>query len=75
MRGLPGSRLPRVDSRVLFALRSLGADVERLPEIPAELADYIAKLTPEDLERIRNDVRELERLGLLKKGSAALVAR
>jgi hypothetical protein len=28
-----------VDLGVLFALRSLGADVDRLPEIPAELAD------------------------------------
>lgn len=51
--------------RVLFALRSLGADVDRLPEIHTELADYIAGLTPEDLERIRGDVEELERLGLL----------
>lgn len=53
--------------RVLSTLRFLGADVERLPEIPAELADYIASLTSEDLERIRGDVKELERLGLLPK--------
>lgn len=49
-----------MDSRVLFALRSLGADIDRLPAIPDELADYIAGLTPEDLERIRGDVEELE---------------
>jgi hypothetical protein len=33
------------DSRVLFALRSLGADVGRLPEIPEELAEWIAERT------------------------------
>jgi hypothetical protein len=52
--------------RVLFALRFLGADVDRLPEIPGELAEYIAALTPEDLEQIRGDVKELERVGLLR---------
>lgn len=51
---------------VVANLRSLGADVDRLLEIPRELADYIAKLTPGDLERIRQDVQELERLGLLE---------
>ena len=56
-------------SRVLLALRSLGADPAQLPEIPQELADYIAKLTLEDLERIRNDAKELERLGLLPKAA------
>ena len=55
--------------RVGVALRSLGADVERLPKIPQELAEYIATLTPEDLERIRGDVRELKRLGLLPGNS------
>jgi hypothetical protein len=39
--------------------------VERLPEIPQELADYIAKLTPEDIDRIRGDIRELEQVRLL----------
>jgi hypothetical protein len=52
--------------RVLENLRALGADVDRLPEIPEELASYIAALTPEDLERIRGDVLEVERLGLLQ---------
>jgi hypothetical protein len=46
-----------MDSRVLFALRSLGANPAELPEIPDELADYIAGLTPQDLERIRGDVQ------------------
>lgn len=55
-----------MDSRVLFALRSPGVDVNRLPEIPEELAAYIARLTPDDIERIRGDVQELERLGLLE---------
>ena len=55
--------------RVLFALRALGADVDRLPEIPAELTEYIAVLTPEDLERMRGDVRELERIGLLERNT------
>jgi hypothetical protein len=65
MAGPPGTTLQRVDSRVLFALRSLGTDVERLPEIPPELMDYIASLTLADLERIRNDMKELARLGLV----------
>jgi hypothetical protein len=34
-------------------------------EDPSGVADYIARLTPEDVERIRNDVKELERIGLL----------
>jgi hypothetical protein len=46
-------------------LRALGVAVERLPEIPQELADYIAKLTPEDIDRIRGDIRELEQVRLL----------
>ena len=54
-----------MDARLLENLRALGADTERLPKIPEELADYIAALTPEDLNRIRKDVRELERLELL----------
>ena len=54
--------------RLLANLRALGGDIDRLPEIPEELADYIASLTPEDLERIRQDVRELERIGLLPAG-------
>ena len=45
--------------------RALAADVDRLPEIPAALAEWIARLTPEDLERIRRDANELERIGLL----------
>ena len=59
------------DSRrdpLIANLRALGADVSRLLEIPDELAVYIAALTPEDLERIRNDVKELERIGLLPAG-------
>lgn len=51
-------------ARVLEKLRALGADVERLPKIPLELADHVATLTPEDIERIRADVRELKRLGV-----------
>jgi hypothetical protein len=52
--------------RVLENLRALGADVDRLPEIPRELVAWIAGLTPEDLDRIRHDARELERIGLLR---------
>jgi hypothetical protein len=52
--------------RVKGNLDALGADVDRLPEIPQELADYIARLAPEDLERIQNDVDALERAGLVK---------
>lgn len=58
-----------MDTRILENLRALGADADQLPEIPQELADYIAGLTPEDLERIRKDVRELERLGLLQNSA------
>lgn len=61
------ARLRAVDSLVLFALRSLGPDPAQMPEISQELADYIAALTPEDFERIRGDVKELERLGLVPK--------
>jgi hypothetical protein len=54
------------DRRVIENLRALGVpDPERLPRIPEELLDYIARLTPEQLDRIRGDVRELERIGLL----------
>jgi hypothetical protein len=56
-----------VNARLLENLRALGADVDRLPEIPRELADNIAGLTSEDLERIREDVGALERLGLLPR--------
>jgi hypothetical protein len=49
--------------RVLENLRALGADIDRLPEIPPELAEYIAAMTPEDLERIRADMKGLERIG------------
>lgn len=38
---------PRDSGRVLSALRSLGADVDRLPGIPKELAGYISGLKPE----------------------------
>jgi hypothetical protein len=41
-----------------------------LPEIPKDLADYIARLTPDDIERVRGDVEELERLGLLSSDRA-----
>lgn len=54
-----------MDPRVLQNLRALGADVDRLPEIPCELADYVASLTPEDVERIGADMRERERMGLI----------
>lgn len=57
---------------VVANLRALGADVDRPLEIPDELADYIAALTPEDLEGIRGDIRELERMGLLPKCQAGL---
>lgn len=36
--------------RLLANLHALGADVDRLPEIPEELVEYIAGLIPEDLE-------------------------
>jgi hypothetical protein len=55
-----------VNPRLLQTLRSLGADVSRLPEIPEELAEWIAGLTPTSLERIRRSVRELEKIGLLE---------
>jgi len=58
-----------MDSRIMESLHALGADVDRLPEIPEELADYIATLIPADLERIRGDVKELERLGLVPKAA------
>jgi hypothetical protein len=48
-------------------LRALSADVDRLPEIPEELAEWIAALTPEDLERIRRDVKQREPAGLLPR--------
>lgn len=51
--------------RLLANLRALGADVDRLPGIPDELAEWITQRTPDDLERIRKDVRELERVRLL----------
>jgi hypothetical protein len=35
-----------------------------------ELSDYIAALTPEDVERIQEDVSEFERMGLLPKPKA-----
>jgi hypothetical protein len=56
-----------IDSRIRANLRILGADIERLPEIPPDLATYIASLTLEDLARLKEDVRELERLGLIPK--------
>jgi hypothetical protein len=56
-------------------LSSLGVDVDQLPEIPGELAEWIARLTPEDLERIRGDVKELERIGLLPKSTASRLKR
>lgn len=51
--------------RLSANLHALGADIDRLAEIPEELAEWIASRTPEDLERIRENVRELERIGLL----------
>ena len=63
----PTTKLGRMDALLLENLRALDADVEGPPEIPEALADYIARLTPEDIERIRDDVEELERLGLLPK--------
>lgn len=53
--------------RVLEGLRALGVDVQRLPKIPPELAELIESLTPEDLERIKGDVVELGRMGLLPR--------
>lgn len=58
-----------MDSRILSALRSLGAEFDRLSEIPRDLQQWIARLTPEDLERIRKDLRELERVGQRSTGS------
>lgn len=52
---------------MLTNLRALGADVDRLAEIPEELAEWIACRTPEDLERIRTDVKQFERLVLIAK--------
>ena len=57
-----------LSARVLESLRALGADVDRLPEIPRGLAEWIEALTPEAVARIRQDVKELERLGLLPSG-------
>jgi hypothetical protein len=54
--------------RLVPNLHALGADVARLPEIPEELAEWIARLTPEDLERIRGEIEQLERVGLLPTG-------
>jgi hypothetical protein len=62
------SRNPFDRRRLLVNLRSLGIDVDRLPEAPEVLAEYIAALTPEDFERIRQDVKELERIGLVGAG-------
>ena len=56
-----------MDARLLENLRALGADLDRLPVIPEELADFIAGLTPEDIERILGDAEELKRLGLLEE--------
>jgi hypothetical protein len=56
-------------ARLIANLRALGLDLAWLPQIPEALGDYIAKLTSEDLERIRADVRELERIGLLPPSS------
>lgn len=53
-----------MDSHVIVAFRFPGADLQRLPEIPGELAGWLAQRTPEDLERMREDVEELDRLGL-----------
>jgi hypothetical protein len=58
-----------VDSRLLENLRALGVDTDRLPTIPPELQQWIAELSAEDLERIRGDVKELERLGLLPQAT------
>jgi hypothetical protein len=57
---------------ILENLRALGVGEpkRRLP-LPRQLAEYIAGLEPEDLERIRHDVGELKRLGLLPPGSAS----
>lgn len=52
-------------SQLLRNLQSLGVDIGRFPEIPEEFAIWLAQRTPEDLERIRADVKELERMGLL----------
>jgi hypothetical protein len=51
-------------ARLLRNLRALNIDLGRLPEIPSALATWISRLTPTDIEQIRGDVRELERLGL-----------
>jgi hypothetical protein len=56
-------------ARVLANLRALGIDVGQLPKIPDELAEWIARLTHADLERIRQDAQELGRIGLLPTSS------
>lgn len=58
--------------RLTKNLRALDADVDRLPEIPLELGDYIARLTPEDLERIRQDIGELERTLDARRGAKGI---
>lgn len=54
-----------MNPKAIRILRALGADIERLPDIPQDLADYIADLAPTDIGRIRNDEYELERIGLV----------
>lgn len=57
-----------LEAQLLANLRSLGiAEPGQLLPLPIELADYIAELTPEDIERIRGDAGEMERLGLPKR--------
>jgi hypothetical protein len=61
--------------RVLANLRALCADVNRFPEIPHELAEWIARRTSEDLDGISRDVRDLERIGLLPPDTASMPPR
>lgn len=52
---------------MIVALRRLSVKVERPTEIPDELAEWIAQRTPEDPQRIREDVKALERLDAIAK--------
>jgi hypothetical protein len=56
-----------LETQLLITLSALGVDEpERFLPLPRELADNIAALMPKDIERIRRDVQELERLGLIR---------
>lgn len=55
--------------RLLANIRALGADVDQLSEIPEELVNYIAKLTPEDLSGSGETFGSSSAWGCCPKGS------